>query len=131
MKKAIFMISVITFIILVSFSVSACNSGKGTVEIKNNEQSIIDNSKESPRTSESNKENIQNSAANEDESEFSMLYNPPEDGSPENIGKIIFCSQSYETEKSGDYYLYIINPDGSNITNITDFTADACQWPDW
>ena len=110
MKKAIFIISVITLIILVSFLLSACNSKKGATEIKNDGQSILDNSKESSQAQESNEENNQDIAANEDESEFDLLYNPPEGGSPENIGKIIFCSQPDETEESGDYYLYTINP---------------------
>ena len=61
-------------------------------------QSISENSKESSQTPDSNEEIIQDSAINEDEGEFSNLYNPPEGGSLENVGKIIFCLESEETE---------------------------------
>lgn len=121
MKKTIFIISVFTLIILVSFTLSSCNSQKYSAEISNSKQSILENSEESSKIPESNEENIQDSGANEDESELNKLYNPPKGGSPENIGKIIFCSEPNETKENEDYYLYTINPDGSNMTKLVFF----------
>ena len=130
MKKAIFMISVIILIVLFLLSLNACNLQKGTTEIKDSGQSISENSKESTQTPDSNEENIQDSATNENEDEFSELYNSPEGGSPENVGKIIFCSESKKTEENGDYYLYTINPDGSNMTKMP-FFGDWMWHPVW
>src|SRR4030042_6633450 len=130
MKKSIIIISVITLIILVSFSVSACIPGKVSDDIKDKGQTVANASEESNQNTKMDEEETQNDIASEDESEFDMLYNPPEGGSPENIGKIIFCSESEETEESGDYYLYKINPDGSNMTKLA-FFSDWMWHPVW
>lgn len=44
--------------------------------------------------------------------------------------KIVFCGGSQEDQASG-FNLITINKDGTDITNITDFTISACEWPDW
>ena len=44
--------------------------------------------------------------------------------------KIVFCGGIAEEQVSG-FNLITINIDGTDITNITDFTIDACEWPDW
>jgi len=88
MKKTIFIISVLTLIILVSFSLSACIPGKMSDDIKDKGQTVTNASEGSDQNTKINEEEIQNDKASEDESEFDMLYNPPEGGSPENVGKI-------------------------------------------
>lgn len=44
--------------------------------------------------------------------------------------KIVFCGGCAEEQPSG-FNLITINIDGTDIINITDFTIDACEWPDW
>ena len=68
----------------------------------------------------SSDEDAENDLKDTNDIEFELLYNPPSGGSPENLGKIIFCSQSGETEYA-DYYLYTIDADGSNKTKLADF----------
>jgi len=121
MKKSVFLITLVIIVTLVSFSMSTCGFEKVSYDIKDKDQTVADVSEDTEQSSEAEKENIQDDTINEDESKFEMLYNPPEGGSPENIGKIIFCSESEETEESGDYYLYTINPDGSNMTKLAFF----------
>ncbi len=60
------------------------------------------------------------SVQNSDESQFKFLYNPPEEGTAENVGKILFASNDGKTPNA-DYDLYTINPDGSNKTKLTNF----------
>lgn len=120
MKKVIFITLVITLMISLLLLLNACNLKKGITETKDSGQSAVESSKDGTQVQESNEEDIHDSVSPEDEETFEKLYNPPEGGSPENIGKIIFCSQSGET-KYADYYLYTIDADGSNKTKLADF----------
>jgi Tol biopolymer transport system component len=129
MKKAIFIVLVITLVISLLLLLNACNLKKGITETKDSGQPAVESSKESAKVQESNNEDIQANTLTEDESEFEKIYNPPEGGNPENIGKIIFCSQSTETEYA-DYYLYTIDADGSSKTKLPDFGAFMTQ-PAW
>jgi Tol biopolymer transport system component len=129
MKKSIFILLVITLLISLLFLLNACNLKKGVPQTKDNGQSVVERSKEDAKTQEANEEDTQDSALAEDEEAFEKLYNPPEGVSPENIGKIIFCSQSGDTEYA-DYYLYTINADGSNKTKLADF-GTYMRHPAW
>ncbi|MCG9479741.1 MAG: hypothetical protein K9H14_05970 [Actinomycetia bacterium] len=130
MKRAIFIMLVITLIISLLLLLNACNIKKGVTETKEGGQFTVESSKDSTQAQESNKEDIQDSLSPEDEETFEKLYNPPQEGSPENIGKIIFCSEPEETEENGDYYLYTINSDGSEMTKIA-FFGDWMWHPVW
>jgi len=55
-----------------------------------------------------------------EEAEYKFLYNPPVGGSPENVGKILFSSNDGKTTQA-DYDLYMMDPDGSNKTKLTNF----------
>ena len=52
--------------------------------------------------------------------EYKLLYNPPDGGNPENIGKIVFASNPGDTTQA-DYDLFVIDPDGSNKVQLTTF----------
>lgn len=64
-----------------------------------------------------------------DTGEYKLLYNPLPGGNPENIGKIIYASDSLETPNT-DYDIYTINPDGSNKTKLTSY-AKFTNHPVW
>jgi TolB protein len=64
-----------------------------------------------------------------DEAGYNLLYNPPAGGNPENSGKILFCSDPSDSEKSV-YYLYIINSDGSGKMKLPDF-GKSMRHPVW
>ena len=119
MKKAIFVALIITLIISLLMMLNACKI-KEVAETKDSGQSAVKSSKEDTR----------NNTSAENEEALEKLYNPPEVGSPENIGKIIFCSEPEETEENGDYYLYTINPDGSDMTKLA-FFGDWMWDPVW
>lgn len=129
MKKSILMVLLIILAITFLLFLNACDFTKGLTETKDKRQSSVDSSEESIKLQELNKEDIQDSTLTEDEKAFEKIYNPPEGGSPENIGKIIFCSQSIETREA-DYYLYTINPDGSNMTKLA-FFGNWMWHPAW
>jgi Tol biopolymer transport system component len=44
--------------------------------------------------------------------------------------KIVFCGGIAEKQPPR-YNLITINTDCTEITNITDFTIDGCEWPAW
>lgn len=121
MKKSILLIPTIIIVISILFLSSACDLKENAIKTTDTEQFAVENSKESAKALESNEEGIYDSVPTENEEEFEKIYNPPEGGSPENIGKIIFCSEPEGTEESGDYYLYTINPDGSEMTKLAFF----------
>ena len=130
MKKAIFIVFIITLVISLLFFLNACDLRKGVTETKDTGQSAVENSKEDVLVKESNEEDMQDNALSEDKGEFEKIYNPPGGGNPENVGKIIFCSEPEETEGNGDYYLYTINPDGSDMTKLS-FFGDWMWHPVW
>jgi Tol biopolymer transport system component len=140
MMKRILIIIIVC--ILVSTISTSCNTKKDNTEVKTGSKILTEDADNKTQQSSQEKtiltENVE--ASTEDtndknsttinDSEFELLYNPPSGGSPENIGKIIFSSQSGKTDESGDYYLYIINPDGSNKVKIADF-GKFMQHPAW
>jgi Tol biopolymer transport system component len=62
----------------------------------------------------------QKEAGNSGEAQYKLLYAPPDGGSPENIGKIVFASNPADTPNA-DYDLFTINPDGTGKTQLTHF----------
>ncbi|MBN2073905.1 MAG: PD40 domain-containing protein [Actinobacteria bacterium] len=141
MKRATFLITFIAALLLVLFNISSCVCGKIPSSLAKGEEDAadinegVDESPEIEIEEEDEKDNDaqageQAGTASEDEPAYDLLYNPPEGGSPENIGKIIFCSESEETEENGDYYLYSINPDGSGMTRLP-FFGNWMWHPAW
>lgn len=130
MKKTIIIILIVAFVISLLLLLNSCD--KKTVIIKtidSRQSTTVNSGEESTELQESNKEDIKDSIPLEDEKAFEEIYNPPKGGSPENIGKIIFCSQSMETEDA-DYYLYTINPNSSNMTKLA-FFGNWMWHPEW
>jgi Tol biopolymer transport system component len=62
----------------------------------------------------------QKNQGSENDAESGLLYNPPEGGNPENIGKIVFASNDGKTTNA-DYDLYMMNQDGTDKTRLTTF----------
>jgi len=58
------------------------------------------------------------------------ICSPPPEVNAQNLGKIVFCSQAGDTQKSGDYYLYTINPDSSGMVKLPD-SGSYMRYPAW
>ncbi len=68
--------------------------------------------------------------AAESEEEFALIYNPPEGGSPENEGKILFSSKYNDEEESTHDFLYLMDPDGTNLVRLAYF-GHSMAGPSW
>jgi len=138
--KRLFLIIIVCILVLTISA--ACNTKKENIEVKTGEKILTEDAdNETPQDAQGKISSNENEKASTEDStnknsstindsEFALLYNPPSGGNPENIGKIIFSSQSGKTDESGDYYLFTINPDGSNKVKIADF-GEFMQHPAW
>lgn len=64
------------------------------------------------------------------EQESTLLYDPPEGGSPENKGKIIFSSKHNEERDSTHDFLYCMDPDGSSLERL-EYFGHSMRHPAW
>ena len=120
MKKISF---IIIACILVLFTATACNTKKEITGVKASDE-IQQSSEESTAINADKKttadENTGSNQKDSNDPEYELLYNPPAGGNPENIGKIIFASDSGDTGNA-DYDLFVMDPDGSNKVQLTTY----------